>query len=169
MFYFGWNLLGSALSFLNPLSHILQTQSEGKSAIFTHFATFEKKAKKNYFSDFWYLILDLLKGSGSMLLLGQLCLKLFHRNFSFSSLSGSRALFLHINHSMISQKLPLSWTIYTTQTWMLLTKKKIKEMVREYSYQAWHFVGPLSALIYIGTKTSAVLCLTLQSETQHTQ
>ena len=91
VFYFGWNLLGSALSFLNPLSHILQTQSEPESATFTHFI-----CKIFEISDIRYLTC----WRGTVVVCRQLCLKLFHLNFSFSSLSGAGgALFLHINHT----------------------------------------------------------------------
>ena len=45
LFYFDWNLLGSALSFLNPLSHILQTQSERESAIYRQLCIIGRKWK----------------------------------------------------------------------------------------------------------------------------
>ena len=115
LFYFDWNLLGSALSFLNPLSHILQTQSERESAIYRQLCIIGRKWKQYVFF-FRYLVLDLLKGGCCMLLLRQLCLKLFHLNFSFSCLPRSRALFLHINHTIVPPRITHPGTISSIQT-----------------------------------------------------
>ena len=116
LFYFDWNLLGSALSFLNPLSHILQTQSERESAIYRQLCIIGRKWKQYVFSssDIWYLTCS--RGGCSMLLLRQLCLKLFHLNFSFSCLSRSRALFLHINHTIVPPRITHPGTISSIQT-----------------------------------------------------